>query len=87
MKVELTRTQHRAINALRGAPERVHLMIMCSSPTATGGVLEGSEKVFEELVRFLEREVCESIVSKSAAGTLHALCRRVDPGSAEWFGT
>jgi len=86
MKVTLSKTQHRAVNDLRGLPHDAHMLIMCSRYTATGGTLEGSEKAFEELVSFISEEMAEGMLSATAARALMSLCIKIDPECADWLG-
>ncbi|MEL6346159.1 MAG: hypothetical protein AAFV53_23820 [Myxococcota bacterium] len=86
MKVTLSKAQYRAVNALRGMPYDAHMLIMCSQPTKTGGILEGSQKAFDELVTFISEEMAEGMLSASASRTLSALCVKIDPSCASWLG-
>ncbi len=86
MKVTLTKAQYRAVNALRGLPQGAHMMIMCSSATETGGVLEGSKADFEELVSFIGEELAEGMLSAASGRALGSLCIQIDPGCADWLG-
>jgi len=86
MRVTLNKTQYRAVNDLRGLPHDAHMLIMCSRHTATGGVLEGSEQAFEELVSFVSEELAEGKLSATAARALLSLCIKIDPECADWLG-
>jgi hypothetical protein len=86
MRVALTKTEFRALNALRGLPEDAHYLVMTSSPTPTGGELDGDEDAFEELVAFIGEELAEGMLSASAAKTLWRLAVKIDPSCAEWLG-
>ncbi|MEQ1505862.1 MAG: hypothetical protein ABMB14_26745 [Myxococcota bacterium] len=86
MKVSLTKAEYRAVNALRGLPEGAHMLIMCSSATETGGVLEGSEGAFEELVSFIGEAMADGMLSATAIRALWALCVKIDPDCADWLG-
>jgi hypothetical protein len=86
MRVPLTKAQYRAVNALRGLPEGAHMLIMCSRATETGGVLEGSEDAFEELVSFIGEEMGEGMLSATASQALWSLCVEIDPDSSDWLG-
>ena len=86
MKVALTKGEYQAVNALRGLPEGAHMLIMCSSPTATGGLLEGSKDDFEELVSFIGEEMVDGSLPASAQRVLYAACLKIDPGCAARLG-
>lgn len=86
MKVTLNKAEYRAVNALRGLPDRAHMLIMCSTFTETGGVLQGSEEAFEELVSFISEEMAEGMLSAAASRTLRAMCVKIDPDCADWLG-
>ena len=49
MRVDCNKAQYNAVNDLRGLPAAAHMLVMCSSITATGGVLDGDEEAFEEI--------------------------------------
>ena len=86
VRVTVNRSQYRAINDLRGLPDEAHMLIMCSSPTKTGGILEGSEEAFDELVAFISSEMAEGMLSASAHRTLGALCVKINPDCEDWLG-
>ena len=86
MKITLTDAQCRALNDLRGLPTNAHFLVMTSTPTATGGVLEGSRDAYEELVAHIGEDLAEGMLSKSAASALKSLCLKIDPGCASWLG-
>jgi hypothetical protein len=86
MKVSLTKAEYRAVNALRGLPEQAHMLIMCSAPTETGGVLQGSEEAFEKLVSFIGEEMVDGTLSAAASRTLRSMCAKIDPDCADWLG-
>lgn len=86
MKVTLNKSECRAVNELRGLPDEAHMMIMCSSLTATGGVLTGSEQAFEELVEFISEEIAEGMLSATSTRVLASLCVKIDPDCADWLG-
>lgn len=86
MQVELNKSQYRALNALRGPPEDVHMMIMCSTRTATGGRIEGSQQTLDQLVAFVNEQIAYGMVSASAARALTSLCVKIDPNCADWLG-
>ena len=86
MKVTLNKSQYRAVNDLRGLPHDAHLLIMCSSITDAGGILDGSEDAFEELVSFIGEEMADGMLSATAARTLRSLCIKIDPDCADWLG-
>jgi hypothetical protein len=86
MKVSLNKSQYRALNDLRGLPEAAHMLLMCSLLTDTGGVLEGDEEAFAELVSFIGAEMAEDMLSATASRSLRTLCLKIDPGCAEWLG-
>jgi hypothetical protein len=86
MKVTLTKAEYRAVNALRGLPERAHMLIMCSKFTETGGVLEGSEAAFEDLVSFVGEEMADGMLSATASRALRSMCVKIDPDCADWLG-
>jgi hypothetical protein len=86
MKVAVNKGEYRALNALRGLPEGAHMLVMCSSFTETGGLLEGSEEDFEELVSFIGGEMADGTLSLTAARALRSMCLKIDPGCAEWLG-
>ena len=86
VRVTVNKSQYRALNELRGLPEEAHMLIMCSRPTKTGGILEGSEEAFEELVSFISDEMAEGMLSATECRTLGALCVKVDPDCRDWLG-
>ena len=87
MTITLNKSQYRALNALRGLPEEAHMLIMCSSLTPTGGgILEGPEEAFDELVEFISGELAEGMVSASASKALLSLCAALDPDCVDWLG-
>lgn len=86
MRVTLSKPQYRAINDLRGLPEAAHMLVMCSRPTKTGGILEGSEEAFNELVNFISEEMAEGMLSGTECRTLGALCVKIDPDCEDWLG-
>ena len=86
MRVPLTKAQYRAVNDLRGLPDRAHMLVMCSSATPTGGVLEGSDAAFDELVSFIGEEMAEGMLSAAATRALWSLCVKIDPECADWLG-
>lgn len=86
MTVTVNKAQYRALHALRGLPEGAHMLLMCSRPTETGGVLDGSEDDFQELVEHIGESIAEGMLSQGAARALSALCVKIDPDCAEWLG-
>ena len=86
MRLSLNKTQYRAVNDLRGLPDGAHMLVMCSEITATGGVLEGPDEAFRELVAFIGEDLAEGMLSATATRALWALCVKIDPHSAEWLG-
>ena len=86
MKVSLDAAQYRALNDLRGLPEGTHLLVMCATSTATGGILVGDEKDFEELVSFIGGEMAEGMLSATASRALRSLCLKIDADCADWLG-
>ena len=74
MKVSLDKAQYRALNGLRGLPEGAHMLVMCSAPAATGGVVGGDEDAFEELVSFIGTEMAEGMLTATASRALRSLC-------------
>ena len=86
MKVSLTKAEYRAVNSVRGLPEQAHMLIMCSTVTDTGGVLEGSEDAFEELVSFIGEEMAGGMLSPTASRALRSMCVKIDPDCGEWLG-
>jgi len=86
--VELTvsRAEHGALDALRGLPHSAHMLVMCSRTTPTGGILDGSEEAFEELVSFIGEEMADGTLSASSSRTLYSLCVRIDPSCRDWLG-
>ncbi|TVQ87640.1 MAG: hypothetical protein EA397_17905 [Deltaproteobacteria bacterium] len=86
MKVTLNRREYLALDALRGLPEDAHMLIMCCTPTETGGILEGSQRAFEELVDFVSEEFSEGMLPASKVRALTSLCVKIDPECADWLG-
>lgn len=86
MKVDLNQSQYRALNSLRGLPDKAHMLIMCSKPTPTGGTLEGSKQAFDELVEFVSGEIADGMLTASATQALASLCVEIDPDCADWLG-
>ena len=86
MKISITRTQCRALNDLRGLPERAHMLVTCSAPTEKGAVLEGDEDAFGELVAHIGDDLGEGMLTGSAAKALVALCLKIDPRCGDWLG-
>lgn len=87
MRVTVDRAQYRAINDLRGLPERAHSLVMCSSSTPDGGgVLDGAEEAFEELVSFVGEQIAEGMLSERAVQALWSACVHIDPDCAQWLG-
>ena len=86
MKITLNKSQYRAVNDLRGLPHDAHMLVMCSRMTDKGGILDGSDEAFEELVSFIGEEMADGTLSSTAAGTLRAVCLKIDPGCADWLG-
>ncbi|MFT4625683.1 MAG: hypothetical protein ACI8PZ_004354 [Myxococcota bacterium] len=86
MKVTLNKSQYRALNNLRALPADAHMLIMCSKLTPTGGVLDGSQDAFDELVGFISGEIADGMVSATAARALASLCVKIDPSCADWLG-
>jgi len=86
MQVTLTKAQHRAVNALRGLPAGAHMLVMCSSSTESGGILDGNSNDFDELVSHINEELADGTISASASRTLAAVCVKIDPSSADWLG-
>ena len=86
MKITLNKSQYRAVNGLRGLPEEAHMLVMCSKLAPTGGILEGSEEAFEQLVAFISEEIAEGMLSAAASRALRTLCVRIDPDCANWLG-
>ena len=85
MKSTVNMSQYRALNALRGVPDGVHMMIMCSRRTEDGAEIEGAESDFRALVEFVGEEVAEGLVVGGAARALVALCEEIEPGCSEWM--
>lgn len=87
MKVTLDKAGFQAVSALRGLPPGAHRLVMRSRSTARGGgVLEGPEDAFDELVLFISGELADGMVSPGQARALRAACERIDPDSAHWLG-
>lgn len=86
MKVSLDQAEYRALNGLMGLPEGAHMLVMCSTSTATGGVLDGDEDAFEELVSFIGTEMAEGTLKVTASRALRSLCLKIDPDCADWLG-
>ncbi len=86
MKVTTNKSQFRALNDRRGLPPRAHRLVMCSRSTSTGGVLEGTEEDFAELVEFISEELAEGMLSATAARALVSLAVKLDPDCADWLG-
>jgi hypothetical protein len=86
MRVTLNKTQYNAINKLRGLPDGAHMLIMCSRMIPTGGVLDGSEAAFDELVEFISGEIADGMLSATATRALASLCVKIDPDCADWLG-
>lgn len=87
MTITLTKAQYRAVNDLRGLPEGAHMMVMCSRPTDKGGgILEGDEADFDELVSFIGESLADGMLSETKARPLRSLCVKIDPDCADWLG-
>ncbi len=87
MTITLTKAQYRAVNDLRGLPEGAHMMVMCSRPTDKGGgILEGDESDFDELVSFIGESLADGMLSETRGRTLGSLCVKIDPDCADWLG-
>lgn len=87
MRISLDKAGFQAVNALRGLPRGVHSLVMRSRSTeGGGGVLEGGEDAFDELVQFISGEIADGMVSPGQARALRAACARIDPESVHWLG-
>jgi hypothetical protein len=75
-----------ALSDLRGLPESAHFLVMCAASHEAGAVLDGSKQAFRELVEHISDEVAEGMLTGHAATTLRALCVKIDPTCARWFG-
>ena len=85
MRVQLNKAQYDAVNDLRGLPEDAHMLVMCSHHTARGGVLDGSEEAFEQLLSFISEELSYG-VSARRARVLYSVAVAIDPDCADWIG-
>jgi hypothetical protein len=86
MKITVDRSQWFALNDLRGLPESAHSLVMCAASHEDGAVLDGSKQAFRELVEHISGEVAEGMRQGHTATTLLALCVKIDPTCASWFG-
>ena len=86
MKLNVNKSEYRALNDLRGLPTGAHMLIMCSRFSPTGGILEGSEEAFEQLVAFISEELAYGMPSAATTQTLASLCVKIDPDCVEWLG-
>ena len=84
MRVAVNKAEYRALNGLRGLPAGAHTLVMCALPTPTGGVLDGSETDFAELVSFIGGEIADGTLPASRA--LLSLCLKIDPECGDWLG-
>lgn len=87
MKMSLAKAEYDAVNDLRGLPHASHMLVMCSRPTREGGVLEGSDDAFAELVSSIGEAMADGMLSAGAARTLRSACLIIDPDCADWLGT
>ncbi|MEL6185865.1 MAG: hypothetical protein AAFU79_14675 [Myxococcota bacterium] len=83
----LSKPESRALNTLRGLPEDVHMMVMCSTIGPDGTILEGSEETLEELVEFIGEMLSEGMVSARDEAPLISLCLKIDPDCLDWLGS
>ena len=60
-----------------GLPPGAHMLVMCSSSTDSGGVLDGNSSDFDELVSHINEELADGL-SASASRTLAAVCVKID---------
>ena len=86
MKITLDRRETSALNGLRGMPEAVQMLILCSTRTATGGELEGTRAELEALVDFIGTELADGLVSPRDEPPLVSLCEKITPGCSDWLG-
>ncbi len=86
MKITLDRREYSALNSLRAMPEAVKMLILCSTPTATGGELEGTQAELEALVDFIGTELADGLVSARNEPPLVSLCEKITPGCSDWLG-
>lgn len=79
LKIEITKSQYSALNAIRGLQQDAQYMVILANETANGYVLEGTEQTFEHLVRDLYDEVEFEMQPKSALKHLRSLICRIEP--------
>lgn len=86
VKLIVSKAQYSALMAIYGPPENVHYMIMCSLPKDGKFSLEGEKEDFEDLLSVISEDIGEGFCSKTNAGHLLAVCKKIDPSSLDWIG-
>ena len=86
MKVTLSTKEYRALADIRGAPEDVHYMIMCSKREKGRDVLVGDESTFEKLLSLISEEIGEGLCPSKNVSQLLGVCRKIEPSSLDWVG-
>ena len=86
MKIILSKKEYRALDEIRGAPEDVHYMVMCSKEEQGRMVLEGNESTFEELLGLISEEISERLCPAKNISPLLGICKKINPSSLDWVG-
>ena len=86
MRITLNKSEARALNRLRGLPERAHFLLMCAQATETGMALDGTKAAFDELVDFLIEELDEGMAPVGDRAVLASIAGRIDPKCLRGLG-
>lgn len=86
MRIKLNKSEAAALNRLRGLPPDAHMLVMCMETTASGGVLDGDDDAFEDLLGFISEELAEGMASARDTRALASLAVKINPESDDWLG-
>ena len=83
-RIGITKSQYRALNAIRGLDPSVHYMVIAAKQAPSGYVLEGTSETFDHLVRDLSDEILYELAPRSRLKHLRSLMTRVAPDTDLW---